>query len=67
MNEMKGKNGFFAIKIDLSKAYDKLSLEFIWRVLEEIKLPMKMTNLIVHEVTSVKTNIKWNGSSSDYF
>lgn len=67
MNKMKGKRGFFAIKVDLSKAYDKLSLEFIWRVLEEINLPMKMTNLIVHDVTSVETNIKWNGSSSDYF
>lgn len=44
-----------------------MSWEFIWRVLEEIKLPMKMTNIIMHEVSSVETNIKWNGSMSDYF
>lgn len=30
MEKMKGKKGHFVIKVDFSKAYDKLSWEFIW-------------------------------------
>jgi hypothetical protein len=40
MHFKKGKQGAFAIKVDISKAYDKLSWEFIWRVLSEIDLPI---------------------------
>jgi ribonuclease HI len=67
MHRMKGKKGAFAIKVDLAKAYDKLSWEFIWRVLIEIKFPEVLINVIMHAVTSVMTNVKWNGARSNYF
>jgi hypothetical protein len=67
MNRMKGKKGAFAIKVDLTKAYDKLSWEFIWRTLVEIKLPETIINIVMHVVTSVVTNVKWNGARSDFF
>ncbi|PNY10809.1 ribonuclease H, partial [Trifolium pratense] len=67
MNRMKGKKGAFAIKVDLAKAYDKLSWEFIWRVLMEINFPETLINVIMHAVTSVMTNVKWNGARSTYF
>ncbi|PNX84361.1 ribonuclease H [Trifolium pratense] len=67
MNRMKGKKGAFAIKVDLAKAYDKLSWEFIWRVLMEIKFPEALINVIMHAVTIVMTNVKWNGAKSTYF
>lgn len=67
MKNLKGKKGFFVIKVDLSKAYDKISWDFIWRNLVEINLHMKIINIIMHGVTSVETNIKWNGSTSEYF
>ncbi|CAI8594394.1 unnamed protein product [Vicia faba] len=67
MRNKKGKKGYFAIKVDLSKAYDKLSWDFIWRILEEFHLQRKMIDLILHGVTSVKTNIKWNSAVSKYF
>ncbi|MCH80961.1 hypothetical protein A2U01_0001739, partial [Trifolium medium] len=67
MHKMKGRKGAFAIKVDLSKAYDKLSWEFIWRVLCEINLPSNLVNIIMHSVTSVETNVKWNGARSEYF
>jgi hypothetical protein len=67
MNKMKGRKGYFAIKVDLSKAYDKLSWEFIWRTLSEIKLPECLVNLIMHAVTSVETTVKWNGARAEYF
>jgi hypothetical protein len=58
MHFKKGKKGFFAIKVDLSKAYDKLSWDFIWRVLTEIDLPDSLINIIMHSVISVTTNVK---------
>jgi hypothetical protein len=67
MHQMKGRKGAFAIKVDLAKAYDKLSWEFIWRVLMEIGLPETLVNIVMHAVTSVMTNVKWNGARSEYF
>jgi len=67
MHKMKGKRGYFAIKVDLSKAFDKLSWEFSWKALLEIKLPERLVNVIMHAVTSVETNVKWNGARTDCF
>jgi hypothetical protein len=67
MHQKQGKKGYFAIKVDLAKAYDKLSWEFIWRVLVEIKFPEVLINVIMHAVSSVWTNVKWNGARADYF
>ncbi|PNX75251.1 ribonuclease H, partial [Trifolium pratense] len=67
MHRMKGRKGAFAIKVDLSKAYDKISWECIWRVLCETSLPSNLVNIIMLAVTSVETNVKWNGARSEYF
>ncbi|MCH90244.1 RNA-directed DNA polymerase (Reverse transcriptase), partial [Trifolium medium] len=67
MHSMKGRKGAFAIKVDLSKAYDKLSWEFIWKVLTEIQFPETLINVIMHSITSVTTNVKWNGTRSEFF
>ncbi|CAI8601467.1 unnamed protein product [Vicia faba] len=44
------------IKVDLSKAYDKISWECIYRVLVEIQLPENMINNIMHAVSSALRN-----------
>lgn len=62
MDKMNGKKGVFVIKVGQSKSYDKLSWEFIWRTLNELKIPDNMINVIMHEITSVETNVKWNGA-----
>ncbi|PNX79184.1 ribonuclease H, partial [Trifolium pratense] len=67
MHRMKGRKGAFAIKVDLAKAYDKLSWSFIWRTLVEINFPEVLINVIMHCVTSVMTNVKWNGTRTDFF
>lgn len=36
-------------------------------MLQEIKLPTNMIKLIMHAVTSVETNVNWNGARSNYF
>lgn len=43
--------------IDLSKAYDQLSLDFIWHTLREINLPESIINVIMHGITSVELNV----------
>jgi hypothetical protein len=58
MVKMKGRKGYVAIKVDLSKAYDKLNWNFIWQILKEIQLPDSLINVIMHSVTSVETNVK---------
>lgn len=67
MNKMKGRNGFFAIKVDLAKAYDRLRWSFIEGMLIEVGLPNIMVQFIMNCVTSVKTNVMWNGNRAKYF
>ncbi|GAU46050.1 hypothetical protein TSUD_191210 [Trifolium subterraneum] len=67
MTKMKSKAGFFVIKVDFSKAFDRLNWEFIHRVLIEVKIPDEMIRVIMNCVTSVKSNVLWNGSRSDFF
>jgi hypothetical protein len=67
MMKMRNRVGFFVIKVDLSKAYDRLSWEFIHRVLMEVKLPEDMINLIMNCISSVQSNVLWNDNRSDFF
>jgi hypothetical protein len=39
MSKMTGKMGYFAIKVDLAKAYDRLNWRFIHHVLQEVGYP----------------------------
>jgi hypothetical protein len=67
MNKMTGKKGYFAIKVDLAKAYDMIRWDFIHHTLKEVGLPSSMVDIIMHSITSVKTNVKWNGARAEYF
>ncbi|CAL2279833.1 unnamed protein product [Prunus armeniaca] len=57
----KGKKGFVAWKIDLSKAYDRLSWHFVEYVLLELRLPAPLVKLIMNCVQSVRYQINVNG------
>lgn len=67
MNKMKGNKGEFVVKADLSKAYDKLSWDFIGNTLHDIKLPERLINVIMHGITSVESNVNWNGARPEFF
>jgi hypothetical protein len=49
----------------LSKAYDKLNWDFLWRILIELQLPDDIINIIMHSVTSVEMSVKWNGARAE--
>ncbi|PNY01940.1 ribonuclease H [Trifolium pratense] len=67
MAKMRGNKGFFVIKVDLAKAYDRIDWRFIENVLNEMSLLYNMIRFIMECVTSVKTNVMWNGSRANYF
>lgn len=54
MNILKGKNkkrGYFAIKIDLAKAYDMMSWSFMNNVLIEVGLPDNKRPIIMEAIS----------------
>lgn len=63
----KGKKGFMAWKIDLSKAYDRLNWHFIESVLVELKLPRAFIQLVMSCISSVQYKICVNGELTDAF
>ena len=67
MRKLKGKRGAIAFKIDLEKAYDKVSWNFLKETLEEFGFPKVSLSLIMSCVTSSNLSILWNGSRLDNF
>jgi hypothetical protein len=67
MWKMNGKEGYFAIKVDLSKTYDMLNWNFIDCTLRKIGLLEDLTKVIMKAITSVKINVKCNGARADCF
>ncbi|XP_060959271.1 uncharacterized protein LOC133030517 [Cannabis sativa] len=57
----KGKEGFFAIKIDLVKAYDKLRWSFIDHVLCSFRAPEKFRHWVRQCLTTTSFNLLLNG------
>jgi hypothetical protein len=57
MHKMRSKVGFFAIKVDLAKAYDRLRWSFIHDTLVEVGLPDHLINIIMQCVRTVTTNV----------
>ena len=67
MRRKMGKKGFMAIKVDLEKAYDRLSWNFIYETLTELALPIGLIQLIMECITSTRMNILWHGELTDDF
>lgn len=63
----KGRKGFIAWKVDLSKAYDRLNWNFIRFVLNEIGLPSMLSQLIMSCVSTVRYQVCVNGELTDSF
>jgi hypothetical protein len=44
-----------------------LRWDFILSTLQEVGIPHRLRDIIMHGITSVKTNVKWNGNRAEYF
>ncbi|XP_074306215.1 uncharacterized protein LOC141641454 [Silene latifolia] len=62
-----GKRGLLAVKVDMSKAYDRLDWNFIKCTLLSMKFPSKFVDLVMNCVTTVSYEVLINGSSGKSF
>ena len=60
IRRMRGKDGYMAVKIDLGKAYDRLNWDFIFYILQDIGVPIRLFAVIMKCFTSTKMHISWN-------
>ena len=57
MGKMTRKNSYMTIKVDLEKAYDRLSWDFIFDTLNDIGIPPRLTTVIIKCLLSAKMQI----------
>lgn len=67
MIKEKDNKDYMVIKIDLAKAYDRLSWKFIREILEMVGFKNKWCWNIMNCVEGAKLTILWNGERSEWF
>ena len=67
MHRKTGSIGFLAIKVDLEKAYDRLSWEFISDTLYKAWIPSDLIQVIMACMTSATMRVLWNGEATEEF
>jgi retron-type reverse transcriptase len=55
------------LKLDFEKAYDKVSLPFLLKVLERKQFPMKWVEWIQQVISGGRMGIKTNGETGNFF
>lgn len=60
-NTYKGKQGWYALKLDMSKAYDRVEWDFLRLLLEKLQFPTLFTDLIMKCVSTVEYSVILNG------
>lgn len=61
------KQGHFATKVDLEKAYDRLNQNFIYDTLVETGMPLDLIDVIMSCITSVNMEVIWNSERTHEF
>jgi hypothetical protein len=65
-NKRSGKEGFAAIKLDMSKAYDRVEWNFVEEMMRRMGFDERWITLIMRCITSVRYQFKVNGSYIPY-
>ncbi|XP_024178363.1 uncharacterized protein LOC112184337 [Rosa chinensis] len=60
------EKGFFSLKLDISKAYDRLELPFLHSMLVKLGFSSKWINMVMSCVTSVSYSILVQGEPSEH-
>lgn len=66
-NRRKGKTGHMAVKLDISKAYDRVEWEFLRRIMMKIELSEQWVNLAMETVRTASYSILINGEPKGFF
>ncbi|KAJ1295804.1 hypothetical protein BS78_01G250800 [Paspalum vaginatum] len=67
LNSRRGSDGMAAIKLDMSKAYDRIEWPFLNKMMQKLGFHDVFINLIMKCVTTVSYRIKVNGEYTDSF
>ena len=66
-NRRRGAGGLAAIKLDMSKAYDRIEWPFLKKMMQKLGFQEKWIDLIMKCVTTVSYRIKVNGEYTNRF
>ncbi|KAA3488819.1 reverse transcriptase [Gossypium australe] len=62
-----GKKGLIAVKLDMSKAYDRVDWNFMEKVMKKMGFEKRWVDMILKCVSSVPYSMMFNGLSSESF
>ncbi|KAG6396882.1 hypothetical protein SASPL_143040 [Salvia splendens] len=67
MRNKPGRIGTMALKVDLEKAYDRISWAFLFDTLNEAKLSAALVDVIMKCVSTSSMQLFWNGNLTESF